>query len=551
MNGTVPLGTGDLALDINLQSFPLALVDRFAGNRGLRGTVSGTGRATGPLNDPAVTFDLRGEGITANVLASNEVPPFALTAAGRYHALALELSAARATAPGGLDLQGSGRIPFAGPGLDASFTGSLPLALANPLLATRSAQAAGEIRVTATARGSLAAPQLAGTVALSGGSVFDPETNIRLQNISLDARLDGNAAVLQSFRAEAASGGTITAQGRVGFASGFPADLTARMQDLRYTDGTFVSTRLTGDLTMQGPLVGGGGMLSGRIDIGRTEISVAEGLGANAQAALEQVAHVDTPPAVQLTLDRAKVGEPRSARESTRPGIGLDIRISAPNQIFVRGRGLDVEIGGQMTVQGMTNDIQPVGQFNMRRGRILILGQRIEFDEGSLQLVGNLDPLIHFVAETSSRDVTAIVTVDGRVSALEITFSSEPPLPQDEVLSRVLFNRATAELSAFQLAQLAAAAADLAGGGGGQGFIGQLRGATGFDDLDIITQEDGSTAVRAGMYLEDNLYLDVQSDTRGVSRAQVNLEVNRSVTARASVGSDGNTTFGLFYERDY
>jgi translocation and assembly module TamB len=292
-------------------------------------------------------------------------------------------------------------------------------------------------------------------------------------------------------------------------------------------------------------------MLSGRIDIGRTEISVAEGLGANAQAALEQVAHVDTPPAVQVTLDRAKVGEPRSSRESTRPGIGLDIRISAPNQIFVRGRGLDVEIGGQMTVQGMTNDIQPVGQFNMRRGRILILGQRIEFDEGSLQLVGNLDPLIHFVAETSSGDVTAIVTVDGRVSQLEITFSSEPPLPQDEVLSRVLFNRATAELSAFQLAQLAAAAADLAGGGGGQGFIGQLRGATGFDDLDIITQDDGSTAVRAGMYLEDNLYLDVQSDTRGVSRAQVNLEVNRSVTARASVGSDGNTTFGLFYERDY
>ena len=196
-NGTVPLGTGDLALDIDLQSFPLALVDRVAGNRGLRGTVTGTGRATGPLADPAVTFDLRGEGITADVLASNEVPPFALTAAGSYRALALELSAARATAPGGLDLQGSGRIPFAGPGLDASFTGSLPLAFANPLLATRSAQAAGEIRVTATARGSLAAPQLAGTVALSGGSVFDPETNIRLQNISLDARLDGNAAVLR------------------------------------------------------------------------------------------------------------------------------------------------------------------------------------------------------------------------------------------------------------------------------------------------------------------------------------------------------------------
>ena len=43
----------------------------------------------------------------------------------------------------------------------------------------------------------------------------------------------------------------------------------------------------------------------------------------------------------------------------------------------------------------------------------------------------------------------------------------------------------------------------------------------------------------------------MQSDTRGESQAEVNLEVNRNVTARASVGSDGNTTFGVFFERDY
>ena len=61
---------------------------------------------------------------------------------------------------------------------------------------------------------------------------------------------------------------------------------------MRYTDGAFVSTRLSGELAHRGPLVGGGGMLSGQIDLGRTEISMAEGLGANAQAALDQVDHV-------------------------------------------------------------------------------------------------------------------------------------------------------------------------------------------------------------------------------------------------------------------
>ena len=226
------------------------------------------------------------------------------------------------------------------------------------------------------------------------------------------------------------------------------------------------------------------------------------------------------------------------------------MRINAPNQIFVRGRGLDVELAGALRIQGTTTDIQPVGQFNLRRGRLIVLGQRIDFDEGSLQLVGNLDPQIHFVAETQSEDVTAIITVDGRVSAPRITFSSEPPLPEDEVLARVLFNRSTQNLSAFQVAQLAAAAAELAGGGG-PGILSQIRGATGLDDLDIVTQDDGSTAVRAGKYLDDNIYLDVQTDTDGTTRAEIRLDLSRSVTARGSVGSDGNSTIGLYYERDY
>ncbi len=381
--------------------------------------------------------------------------------------------------------------------------------------------------------------------------MFDPQTNLRFQNIALDASLEGNAAVLQSFRAESAAGGAITAQGRVTLAPGYPADITARLDGLRYNDGVFVSTQLTGNLALKGPLIGAGGLLSGQIELGRTEISVAEGLGANAQAAIDQVTHYRPPPRVVTTLERARVGTPQPpSPPGSRAGIGLDIRIDAPNQIFVRGRGLDVEIGGSLRIQGQTTDIQPVGQFDLRRGRLLVLGQRVEFDEGSVQLIGNLDPLLHFVARTQSEDVTAIVTVEGRVSAPQITFSSEPPLPQDEVLSRVLFNRATQDLSAFQLAQLAAAAAELAGGGG-PGILSQLRGATGLDDLDIITQQNGSTAVRAGKYLEDNVYLDVQTDTEGVSRAEINLDLTPSVTARGSVASDGNTTLGLFYQRDY
>jgi translocation and assembly module TamB len=550
VRGAVPLGEGNLDLQANLRSFPLALVDRAAGNQGLRGTVSGTARITGTLSNPAATFDVRGEGLTARVLSENALPPFTASATGDFRGGTVHLASARLTGVPGFDISGSGRIPLSGPGLDVGVSGTVPLAVANPLLADRAAQVSGTLRVDARAQGSIAQPRLSGSVTLQGGTAVDPGTNLRLQNISLDAGLEGNAAILRSFRAEVVTGGEISAQGRVTLAPGYPADLAASLRGVRWTDGITVSTRIDGDLAVTGPLVGGGGLVSGEIVLGRTEISVAEGFGAAVQAAVNEVEHVRPPPGVAATLERARVGTPGEREAPTRTGIGLDVRISAPSQIFVRGRGLDVELGGGLRIQGTTTDVRPVGQFDLRRGRLLILGQRIEFDEGSLQLVGNLDPIVHFVARTQSQDVTAIVTVEGRVSSPEIHFSSEPPLPEDEVLARVLFNRTTQNLSAFQLAQLAAAAAELAGAGG-PGVMSQIRGATGLDDLDIITEDDGSTAIRAGRYIDENIYLNLQTDTEGVTRAEINLDVSESVTARGSVASDGNTTIGIYYERDY
>jgi translocation and assembly module TamB len=203
-----------------------------------------------------------------------------------------------------------------------------------------------------------------------------------------------------------------------------------------------------------------------------------------------------------------------------------------------------------LRVTGATTDLVPVGQFDLRRGRLSVLGQRIDFDEGSLQLVGNLDPQVFLVARTVSDDVTAIVTVSGRISDLQIDFSAEPPLPQDEVLARVIFNRSADQLSPFQIAQLAAATAELAGAGGG-GVLSRLRGATGLDDLDVVTQEDGATALRAGRYITDDIYLDVLAGSEGETKFSVNLDVSERITTRATVDTEGDTTLGIFYQRDY
>src|SRR5690606_2292061 len=124
---------------------------------------------------------------------------------------------------------------------------------------------------------------------------------------------------------------------------------------------------------------------------------------------------------------------------------------------------------------GNIANLQPVGGFELIRGRLSILGQRIDFDSGSVTLIGDLDPFVDLNARIAGNGITVIVRVTGGASEPEITFSSDPMLPQDEVLSRLIFDRGVGELSPLQIAQLAAAAAELAGGGGGGGLVNSLR----------------------------------------------------------------------------
>jgi translocation and assembly module TamB len=226
------------------------------------------------------------------------------------------------------------------------------------------------------------------------------------------------------------------------------------------------------------------------------------------------------------------------------------VTVRAPNQIFIRGRGLDAEVGGEVRLTGSLNNIQPVGGFTLRRGRLAILGQRVSFEEGEVTLVGDLDPYLTLVARTQGENITVSVTVAGRASAPEIMFSSNPPLPQDEVLARLLFNRSTGELSPLQLARLAGAAAELAGGSGSS-LLDSLRESTGLSDLEVTTDAEGNVGVSAGSYIEDNVYVGVEAGANGRTRVNIDLDITDDLTARGSAGADGETSVGVFYEQDF
>jgi translocation and assembly module TamB len=533
-----------------LNAIPAALVNAFAPDLGAEGTVSGVVEATGSASAPNASFDLTLAGTSVAASRNAGLGALGVTARGtladRKVALRSEIFGAD-----GMALTVGGTIGTAKDGpLALKITGSVPLSLGNRQLASRGAALQGALNVDVAVAGTTASPTYSGKISAANGGFVDPESGIVLKNMVLAASLAGNRLTLD--RLEAASGdGNVAATGTIGLdpKAGLPVDLAFKIRRARYVDGTLIAARFDADLTMTGKLAEAPA-IAGKVTLDRTEITVPEKLPGDAIAV--DVKHVAPSPPVAKTLAIVKTPEKgaRSAPSTGPSGIQLEVAVEAPQRIFIRGRGLDAEFGGRLTLHGSLSGLVASGGFDLVRGRLDILTKRITFDRGTITFAGDLDPIVDFSGTTKSGDTSITVSVTGRASDPQLNFSSSPELPQDEIMAQLIFDKSIGDLSPVQIARLAAAVSELSGGSGG--LLGQLRATTGLDDLDVVTDSEGQTSVAAGRYISNNVYLGVEQGTAASSsRVTIDLDVTKDVKARAGVGADGDSSLGLFFEHEY
>lgn len=312
-------------------------------------------------------------------------------------------------------------------------------------------------------------------------------------------------------------------------------------------DPQLYSTTVNGEAALRGPLTGGAA-ISGQMTLGETDIRVPS-TGFSTFGAVPNITHIGATRPVMRTRERAGLTQ-SGASATTSSAYPLDIQINAPNRIFIRGRGIDAEMGGQLRLTGTTADMISTGQFELIRGRIDVLTKRFDLTEGRVALQGRFEPILRLVAETPTAVGSARIIVDGPADDPEVTFEATPDAPEDQVLAQIFFGRDITQLSAFQALQLAEAVANLAGQGG-EGTLSRLRGAFSLDDLDVTSDEEGNTAVRAGKYISDNVYTDVTVGGADGPEVSLNIDLNPNITARGTVGADANTGIGIFIEKDY
>jgi translocation and assembly module TamB len=226
----------------------------------------------------------------------------------------------------------------------------------------------------------------------------------------------------------------------------------------------------------------------------------------------------------------------------------LDVAASAPNGIFVRGMGLEAELGGDITVTGTSASPRSLGSFTTKRGRFEGLGKRLDLTKGVISFNGSLDPELDFVAQSVSEGTTAKVLITGPASEPKIAFASTPELPQDEVISRLLFDKGAGQLSLGQATQVAQTIAQFSGKG--PGALDKMRRSLGIDTLDIGTENGGEVGV--GKRLNDRIYLGVKQGAQpNSSKVTVDVDITKNIRAQGATGADGSTEVGIGAEWDY
>lgn len=446
--------------------------------------------------------------------------------------------------PSDLSASGSGTIAPNGH-LDISASGTVNAAIANPTM--EPVLVNGAIRFDARLQGPPGPQALRATARLSGGRFVSPAAGVTFQNIEASARLTGLSAEVD-VRGEGQRGGRASLTGRIDIDARRDADLTVGVERLRIAVPQLFDAALSGTARLTGPTATAP-RLAGAVTVDEAEIRIPNSPLGRQGYIPDGLQHVGESAASRATRTRAGIAT--GERFGPAPAaIALDLALNAPGRVFVRGRGLDAELGGTLRLGGSTRDVIPAGSFGLIRGRLDFLGNRFDLTEGSASLVGSFIPYIRLVASSESDGVQTSVIVEGEATAPEIRFASTPELPQDEILARLVFRRALSNLSPFQAAQLALSVATLTGMADNS-IIGRTRTALGLDDLDFTTDAAGTTALRLGRYVNERVYTDVQVDTTGRGQVSINLDLTPSVTLRGRTNTEGRSAVGIFFERDY
>ena len=547
------MSTGGIDAIVDLDNLPLSLLDLLYPEAQLEGSLSGSMELSSTGATPAGNLQLNLLEVGQTTPAGLKIPRLSGSIQGNWDGGQLALAASimglgdstfelNAALP--LRLTAQSTVPVFVPTdtLSGRLTWRGSIEPLEPLLSIEGSQLEGLIDAEIQLAGTLDAPGISGTVKLEQGIYQYYATETLVSDMSIVVVAD-NSRLTASGSATDGDKGRIRAEGTIDLdpASGLPVDLKLELKKVALVRLDELNAIASGALAITGKLTAA--QITGELITDSVEAQIID----NSAPIVEEI------DVIEINHPGATPGNGDDIETATSSFLELDLGLRMPGRVFVRGQGLDSEWAGLLKITGPSGKPVISGELHPVRGGFSLAGKQFVLKSGSVRFIGSedLDPLLNLPSEYTGAGITAIISITGRASKPQVKLISRPPLPESEILSRVMFGQDSQRLTTSQQIELASAVANLTGAGGG--ILDKARNTLGVDVLGVDETADGSSSkIKAGKYVTDRVYVEIENgaaENTGAARVEVEIAPNVKVQTGSSGQGDGNV--GIEWRWDY
>ena len=436
--------------------------------------------------------------------------------------------------------------------LEAKLQGLFNLAVLQTLPAMSDQSLRGLVNMDLGIGGSLEKWELNGGITFSDGRYENIEQGVLLDQVQGKVNAEGRILKLAHLTATDGGTGTISLNGQTHVDPPFNTEIALTLKQATLLRQENLTVTAGGNLDLKGNKDRMD--LTGEITLEQTEIAIPKRFPPNVTV-------------IPVTIINDPAAEASEKSKSKKGGtlIQMDLGVNIPDKCFVRGRGLDVEFKGRLTVQGPADNPVVRGTLNVVRGTFLCLSRTFKVTSGQIAFDGATPPVpfLNINTRVNAGEITAQVDVTGPADAFKLKLSSQPPLPQSEIMAQILFGQSVAKLNTFQALQMAYSVNELAGGYGPD-IMGKTRGFLGLDRLDFSggdgneksnsDSDDSSNgpSVTLGKYVSDRVYVGVEQDlTDNKQDVIVEVNITPNFTVESKAGTKSGAGLGFNWNYDY
>jgi translocation and assembly module TamB len=296
----------------------------------------------------------------------------------------------------------------------------------------RDLRADGATQINAIVAGTLTQPSIRGRMQIRNGNVSYIDWPNGLSNINGTLVFNEDRLRVQSLTAQT-GGGTLTLGGFIAYSNSLNFNLTMKGKDIRLRYPPGVSAYADADLGLTGSPHNS--LLSGRVTVTKFGLTPQFDLG--------------------LYLARSRQPSMLPPPDSPLNKLHFDVNIVSTPELQVQTALARISGNADLRLRGTAARPQLLGRVDIAEGDVSISGTKYHVERGEITFKNptRIEPVLNLDATARVRDYDITLGFHGPVDKLSLTYRSDPPLPEGDIIALLALGRTREEAVVSQASE--------------------------------------------------------------------------------------------------